>query len=293
MKKRNVYKRFIAKIKSVCKARRIPKSFSKKKNNVFSNSKHMTMYGLMKKEKKDYRDMPDFLELLKNEIGLPRIPHFTTLNKFALRVKPKWFDVLIDEIISSVSTEEMVMCSIDGTGLSLNSRSKYFETIVGQRKLFMQCNLCYENKHRLILAYKFRRKRRHESIDFQRLAKKACKMRNVECFLQDKAYDAEKHHKFVRYELKSELIAPVRKKGKKIGGFYRKQMKNLPKTYKKRASISENGHSVLKGKYGEIIYAKKFRTQKIEAAGKILAYNVEKVINIVYVGLLSTEEHSQ
>ena len=282
MKKSNGYKKFIAKVKSACKARRIPKSFSKKNNNVFSNSKHMAMYGLMKKEKKYYRDMPDFLELLRDEIGLKRIPHFTTLNKFALRVKPKWFDALIGEIISSVETEEKVMCSIDGTGLSLSNRSKYFETIVGQRKLFMQCNLCYENKHRLILAYKFRRKRRHESIDFQKLAKRACEMRDVECFLQDKAYDAEKHHKFVRYELKSELIAPLRKHGRKVGGFYRRQMRKLPTIYDKRASISENGHSVLKGKYGEIIYAKKFKTQKIEAIGKVLAYNVEKVINIVY-----------
>ena len=69
-------------------------------------------------------------------------------------------------------------------------------------------------------------------------------MREVECFLQDKAYDVEKHHKFVRYELKSKLIAPIRKKGKKVGGFYRKQMKKLPTIYKKRASISENGHSI-------------------------------------------------
>ena len=108
--------------------------------------------------------------------------------------------------------------------------------------------------------------------------------------MQDKAFDAEKHHKFVRYELKSELIAPLRRCGKKVRGFYRKKMKILPKVYKKRASISENGHSILKGKYGEIIYAKKFRTQKIEAVGKVLAYNVEKVINIVYAGLLSTAD---
>lgn len=34
--------------------------------------------------------MPDFLDLLKDEIGLRRIPHFTTINKFVLRVKPVW-----------------------------------------------------------------------------------------------------------------------------------------------------------------------------------------------------------
>jgi len=138
---------------------------------VFSNTKHITMYVLKIKEKKDYRDMPDFLELLKDEIGLKRIPHFTTINKFALRVKPIWFDALMEELLNSVYTEEAVICSIDGTGLSLNSRSKYFETIVGRRNLFMQCNICYESKHKLILACRLRRKRRNESIDFQPLAK--------------------------------------------------------------------------------------------------------------------------
>src|SRR3989344_8582987 len=290
MKKRNLYKRIIAKTKSICKAKRIPKSFSKKKNNVFSNTKHMIIYVLKIKEKKDYRDMPDFLELLRDEIGLKRIPHFTTINKFALRIKPLWFDALMEELLNSVYTEEAVICSIDGTGLSLNSRSRYFETIAGRRNLFMQCNICYENKHKLILACKLRRKRRNESIDFQPLAKKACKRRNVSLFLQDKAYDAEKHHKFVRDKLKSELIAPLRRHGKKIKGFYRKQMVNLPSIYKQRASISENGNSILKSSYGEIIYAKKFRTQKIEGLGKMLVYDIVKAININYWRLLSTAE---
>ena len=172
----------------------------------------------------------------------------------------------------------------------MNSRSKYFETIAGRRNLFMQCNICYENKNKMILACKLRRKRRNESIDFQQLAKKACERRNVFLFLQDKGYDAEKHHKFVRCELKSKMIAPLRRHGKKVNGFCRKQMVDLPKIYKKRASISENGHSILKSSYRDIIYAKKFRTQKIEGLGKILVYNLEKAININHVVLLSTAD---
>ena len=65
-------------------------------------------------------------------------------------------------------------------------------------------------------------------------------------------------------------------------------MKELPAVYKKRASISENGNSILKNKYGDIIYAKKFRTQKIEGLGKMLTYDIEKVINMNYFDLLST-----
>ena len=151
MKKRNLYKRLIARIKSIAKARRVPRSFSKKKNNVFSNTKHITIYVLKEKEGKSYRELIDFIELLRDEIGLERMPHFTTINKFALRVKPIWFDMLMEELLNSVYSEEAVICSIDGTRLSLNSRSKYFETIVWQKKLFMQCNLCYENQKLIAL----------------------------------------------------------------------------------------------------------------------------------------------
>ena len=109
MKKRNMYKRLIAKTKSIAKARRIPKSFSKKKNNVFSDTKHIITYLLKMKEDKDYRAMPDFLELLRDEIGLKRMPHFTTINQFALRIKPKWFDALMAELLNSVYSEEAVV----------------------------------------------------------------------------------------------------------------------------------------------------------------------------------------
>ena len=171
MRKKNLYKRLIAKIKSIARSRKIPKSFSKKKNNVFSNTKHIVMYVLMEKEEKHYREMPDFLELLKDEIGLQRMPHFTTINKFALRVKPFWFNQLIEEIVKSVATEEVVLCAIDGTGLSLNSRSSYFCTIAGERKEFLQLNACFEGRLRLITAAKIRRKKRNENIDAPLLMK--------------------------------------------------------------------------------------------------------------------------
>ena len=112
------------------------------------------------------------------------------------------------------------------------------------------------------------------------MSKKIWQRGNISVFSQDKAYEAEKHHTFVRWELKTELIALLRRHGKKIGGFYRMQMKNLPSIYKKRASIFDNGHSILKGKNGDVIYAKNFRTWKIEWLGKILTYNLVKAVNI-------------
>lgn len=293
MKKRNLYKKFIAKIKSVCKSRRIPKSFSKKKNNLFSNIKHITMYVLMKKEEKSYREIVELIELLKDEIGLRRIPHFTTINKFALRIKPVWFNSLIDEIIKSVATNDVVLCAIDGTGLSLNSRSSYFCTIAGERKEFLKLNACFESKLRLITAAKIRLKKRHETIDAPLLMKKTSEQLRLDAFIMDKAYDSEKNH-IIAEECGTKMIAPLRKKTKqyhRIRGLHRKKLfKDFPREiYNKRAGICENGFSVLKNKYGDIIYAKKFKTQKIEVLGKIIAYDLDKVIKYCYLrGLLST-----
>ena len=282
MRKSNKYKKLIIRTKGIIRGARIPKSFSKKNNNVFSNEKHIIIQIVMQKEKKHYRDMPDFLELLKTEIGLKKIPHFTTINKFALRVKPFWFEQLIAQIIKAISTEEALICAIDGTGFSLNNSSGYYGTVVKKQRQFMQFNSCSENKHKLIVSCKIRRKQRHEIIDFKQLSRKASEQLKITHFLADKAYDSEENHRFVRYELKSKLIVPLRKKGRHVRGFYRRQMINLPSIYDKRASICESMHSSLKRKYGDVIYAKKFVSGKNELLCRVLAYDLGIIVNLFF-----------
>jgi hypothetical protein len=281
MKKSNKYKKLIMRTKGVIKNARIPKSFSKKNNNVFSNEKHIIIQVLMQSEKKHYRDMPDFLELVKNEVGLRRIPHFTTINKFSLRVKPYWFELLIEQIIKSVESD---IAAIDGTGFSLNHRSRYFCTVAGEVKRFMQFNACCELKNKLITAVRIRRKRRHENIDVEYLMKKSAKQLKIDYFLADKAYDSEKNHELAeRHHAK--LIVPLRNNGNvpvnRIEGCHRKQLKkNFPKEIYRNRVIIEGVFSALKRRYGELIYAKKFITEKNELLCRVLAYDVEKSVNL-------------
>ncbi len=72
----------------------------------------------------------------------------------------------------------------------------------------------------MILSCKARRKHRHENIDFKILARKANKQVKISCFLADKAYDSEENHRFIRYELKSEFVAPLKRLGNTINEFY-------------------------------------------------------------------------
>jgi hypothetical protein len=281
MKRTNKYKKLIRITKGFFVKRRIPGSFSKKNNNKFSNSKLVIIWVLMQKEEKHYREMEDFLDLLKDEIGLKKIPHYTTINKFVLRIKPIWFEELISEIISSLNLRDS-LCAIDGTGFSLVNRSSYFETIAGSRKEFMQLTACFVSPKRVISAVRIRRKKRNENIDVPYLIDRTSKVANVSIYLGDKLYDSEKNHELA--EAKGSLfIAPLRNhkaKYHRIRGFRRKRLfKSFPRElYNKRASICENGFSIIKNKYGDRIYAKKFKSQKNELLGKILAYNLGKLI---------------
>ncbi|MBU2616630.1 MAG: hypothetical protein KKB79_01455 [Nanoarchaeota archaeon] len=168
MKKKNFYKKLIRRISSAVKTSRIPRSFSKKNNNVFSNEQHITFQVLMQLERKRFRDMERFLELLAEELRLPKVPHFTTINKFALRMKSLMIEGLIANL---VKCNRITTVAIDGTGFSLIRRSTYFSTVVGEIKRFIQCVASADIKRKLVTAVRLRRKKRNENIDVDYLMK--------------------------------------------------------------------------------------------------------------------------
>lgn len=283
MKRHNVYLRLIHCAKGIVRASRIPRSFSKRKNNVFSNEKHICMQVLKQYAGVTYRELPDLCELLQEELDLPRKPNFTTANKFALRIKPFWFERLIAQICKSVQSG---IAAIDGTGFSLNKRSRYFCMIAGERKRFMQFNACAELKHKLIVAVRLRRKRRNENIDVPYLIDKA-KQLKLTHFLADKAYDSEKNHEFAD-EAGAKWIAPLKYADRipfhRINGAHRKRLfRSFPdELYRKRVLI-EGTFSSIKRKFGEIVYARKFVSQKNELLARVLAYDINILVNLIII----------
>jgi len=286
MEKENVYKKLIQRVKSGVRASRIPRSFSKKKNNVFSNEQHIVIQVLMQLEGKRLRDMPSFLELLQDEIHLARAIHFTTINKFALRVKQTFIETIIARMVKS---NEASLVAIDGTGFTLHYRSPYFCTIAGERNQFLQTNAAAEVKRRLITAVRLRRKRRNENIDAPYLMEQSSKQLKITAFLADKAYDAEHHHEKAE-SLGTKFIAPIKnmkKQGFKVRGYHRKRLvNNFPSEIYHQRVIIESIFSAIKRRFGHIIYTKKFSAQKNELLFRILAYNTEKLVSLSAVNIL-------
>ena len=74
----------------VCKRQRVPLYSSKFSRKDFTLWQHIALLVLMQRMRKSYREfVDDFLtvtERLLDVLGLQKLPHFTTLEKFALRV---------------------------------------------------------------------------------------------------------------------------------------------------------------------------------------------------------------
>ena len=278
MRSDNLYKKLIQRVKSGVRAARIPRSFSKKKNNVFSNEQHIVIQVLMQLEGKALKDMPDFLVLLKDELHLARAIHFTTINKFALRVKQTFLENIIARMVKS---NEASLVAIDGTGFSLHARSPYFCTIAAERNQLMQTNVAAEVRRRLILAVRLRRKKRNENIDVSYLMEQSSKQLPITAFLADKAYDSRKNHEMAE-EYNSRFIAPIKKRERsRIYGLHRKKLaKNFPSEIYYQRVIIESIFSAVKRRFGHELYARKFNAQKNELLFRFMAYNAEKLIKL-------------
>ena len=278
MRKKNFYKKLIQRVKSAVRVSRIPRSFSKKNNNVFNNEQHIAMQVLMQLEKKRLRDMPAFLELLIIELELPRIPCFSTINKFTLRIKPMWIYALISNLVKS---NQRTLVAIDGTGFSLIKRSTYFSTIVGEIKQFIQCVAAADIKRKLITAVRLRRRKRNENIDVDYLMKSTRKQMPVDVFVGDKAFDSKKNYDRAE-KYGARFIAPIRdmKRGYKVWDHRRRKLaKDFPREIYNKRAIIESIFSVIKRKFGSLVYGKKFQAQKNEVLFRVMVYDVERLVN--------------
>ena len=109
---------------------RIPLFLHRKSNHVFTMWQHLILLTIRQYEGKSYNRM--FVEwlieayYLRLFLGLSRIPHFTTLQKFTDRIN----NSLLEKIISSfivISDTKHIFAGIDSTGFTkITHASQYY-----------------------------------------------------------------------------------------------------------------------------------------------------------------------
>jgi hypothetical protein len=252
-------------------AKQIPRYFSKFSNKIFCNHQKIILLVLKQKLRTTYRDLVELLKItnIPQQIGLKRIPHHTTLVKFAKKIKPKLLNFLLPFRKAKIT-------GVDGTGFEVSNQSRHYQMRTNSHpyRRYIKTSISADTEKQIILTNEIHKSPRNDMKDSYLLIKGL----QTEKIVGDKAYSSRKFRHFIFNKLKAVPVIPQKKNerkyyvslGRKILGFDKK-------IYHQRSKV-ETIFSVIKRKYGSALKSRSFAMQKKEVICKLIAYNLDRLI---------------
>ena len=269
--------------------------FSKRK---YTQRQHAAAILLMKYENKPYRDAVDLLRELSQYFGFEStVPHFTTLQKFFMRIPTYVWDFLLTKTYE-LFAGTIANVAIDSTGYKLHHASGHYENTVykSQRrnKRFMKHFLSVNTENQAIITSESWRSYVNDSTRFNPILKKTTEITKTDNATADKGFDSEENHEFARDKLKVNSVIPLRHNvpAHRTVGWYRKKLRrHFPiELYHQRSKV-ETVNSVEKRKFGDELRSRLLKTQRREMKVVDVVYNIHRYINYfvsVLVGFLQS-----
>jgi hypothetical protein len=267
----------------------LPEYSGKFSKRDFTQRQLMSLYILKQKSKLSYEQFIQDIstrDCAIEDLGLKKIPSPSTIKMFASRIKTETLEEIIVKTIE-LTKNKTVETAIDSTGFQLEDGSYSYMKRIGtatKKRKNLKLSGCVDTKKHLFLAVKIRKSNAHDSKDFKPLILKTKKTRKIIVFnTADKAYDDEKLHEFCE-EQGFQNIVPPRNYTNQIWrtkGKHRKELKrNFPKRKYHRRSIIENMWFCVKRLCGKVVFAKKWINQKKELIGKVIAFNIHRLVQL-------------
>jgi transposase len=286
----NILIKFARACVAVCRHSRMPLFSNKYSKKLYKQYQHACVILLMKKERKHYRTVIQLLEIapgLVHAIGLKRLPHYTTLQKFFRRLGTP----LLERILSQTARlfELSGVVAIDSTGFSSNYASRYFMMIKYRARKgvwkdsYMKNSVVVDVGEQAVVASRPRMGKGHDTLDFMPLLRKASATARIRTVIADKGYDSEANHRFVREVLGAGTVIPVRRSRGGVSGMFRMEMASHfdIETYRKR-QVVETVFFVMKRMFGDTIYSRSLRQQKKELKVVCITYNLYRHAILFY-----------
>ena len=164
----------------------LPEYSSKYSRKDYTQWQHVALLCIKERTKQKWEEFPDLLANLPyvcEILGLEQVPHFTTLNKFFLRMKNNIFLVMI----LTTSGRASGLASADATGFDRRHSSKHY---VKRCKILiksMKTTLLIDTQEQKISGVHCTTSRKHDTQILLPLVKKTGRRIRVLC--ADKGYD--------------------------------------------------------------------------------------------------------
>ncbi len=248
-------------------------------------TQHQLLQGLVVKTiyRLKYRELTELLQIsdtIRDSIGLERVPHYTTFQKFAARFPCRILHQLIAGIAKYLCSGTLNI-ALDSTGFSLDTSSYHYSRRIRRQehnRSYVKTTYAVDTRTQAVAAIRTRLKRRHDMVDAKPTLQKARLVGRITQVVADRGYDSEDLMTFIKNKLKAQPIIALKNMDKpleKTRGQLRRELKqDFPiKDYHQRSKV-ETVNSTIKRKFGNTIYARNGKTQKQENHLKALAHNL-------------------
>ncbi len=255
----------------------MPAYSSKFSRKDFTQHQLAALLCLMRKYKPKYRDFTELLQEmggLKEFLGLGKTPHFTTLDKFFLRMKNAMLGMLLELSVGETSGG----ASVDSTCMDRRHASKHYVKRAKMRLKALKSTLLVDTETQKVIGLHNTTTRRHDSKIVMPLVRRARKSGlRIKSVRGDAGYDDRK----VRDGLRGMGARPLIRHREFTG---RQKVWNSmidKKEYGQRWK-SETANSVIKRKYGDYVASMRWFTQFKEMTLVSFVYNVDVGLRKLY-----------
>jgi hypothetical protein len=262
--------------------------YHKFSNKIYSNFQKLFLLVYKQFRKFTYEELSTDLESnseLKVYLGFKKIPHYSTLIKFAKNLSLQIIERLMLAFKNIIAKPKKV--AIDATGITLDNASLHYCKRIGlptKKRPFMKASFIVDIEKYLILLTKLRKKSRHDTIDAKTMIKKFSKHYNPKIFFGDRGYDDEKIFKLIFEKLGAYPLILQRRidiNNHRRQGRYRKRFfKEFDYCQYLERNKIETLNSMIKRRFGSNTKTKTAKTQKIEILLRIIAFNIDRLLRI-------------
>jgi len=264
----------------------ITKFSSKFSKKTYTQHQHLAILCLMKYLKMHYRDVIDLLKEtpgIRKILGLKKLPHFTTPNKFLLRISTTVLEFVLNKT-ANLFTVTKSIAGIDSSGYTQRHASRYYTKRCELRKTYLKNSICIDTKNQIIMTSRQSNGNSHDTLFFPSLLTRSSFLFPISNVVADKAYDSSKNRNFAN-SLWITPVIPYKECTKIIPASNRK----LNKRIYHRRSLVETVFSVIKRKFDDTVHSTRFDNQKKEAKILDIVYNLYKyaqMMDYLLIGFL-------